>query len=155
TAEVVEPSHPTRLCVSDWFIHPDLPQCGLRGSPSDEVANYSRGQPIGDESDSWNRIVWSWNMGHRAKERPWNRVGCHVCVVPIGRSSDAGESVRSLLKTSSLHGRLGAGRFNWRKIPISLIGHNQGHAFTLWAQPQAITKSTKNQNPIRGVPSRN
>jgi hypothetical protein len=25
----------------------------------------------------------------------------------------------------------------------------------LWAQPQAIKKSTKNQNPIRGAPSRN
>ena len=25
----------------------------------------------------------------------------------------------------------------------------------MWAQPQAIKKSKKNQNPIRGVPSRN
>jgi hypothetical protein len=101
-AKVVEPSHPTRICVFDWFIHFDLPQPGLCRSPHDDWANYSRGQPIWNESDSWYRLVWSWNMGHRAPERARNSVGCHICLVSIGRPSDAGESVRTLLRPFSL-----------------------------------------------------
>src|ERR1039458_1643719 len=65
-----------------------------------------------------------------------------------------GSFLPSLLVGLHLQSLLGHGSRHCYGI-ITLIGHNQGHAFTLWAQPQAITKSTKNQNPIRGVPSRN
>jgi hypothetical protein len=40
-------------------------------------------------------------------------------VVPVGRSSDAGESVRTLLKDVFFTRRFGAGQLNWRKIALN------------------------------------